>query len=160
MVLVLMMSLKSATLGFLEIKVFPSKGYNVLILCMTSLKKFYHATQITLWTWLCDQSLVTLAFLWEQLSEPQRFKNLTRKTFSFEGRSWYKFNNVRLALGMALRFYTSLAKILKLKIRKFWGLIPTFVEVTGGKWLGGVAFLHSPLPILNRVNILRHYRNY
>ena len=30
-------------------------------------------------------------------------------------------------------FYTSVAKVLKLKVRKFWGLIPTFVEVTGEK---------------------------
>ena len=40
---------------------------------------------------------------------------------------------------MALKFYTSVAKGLKLKIRKLWELIPTFVEVTGKK-LEGVAF--------------------
>ena len=33
-------------------------------------------------------------------------------------------------LGMALKFYTSVAKGLKLKVRKFYELIPTFVEVT------------------------------
>ena len=32
---------------------------------------------------------------------------------------------------MNLKFYTSIVKGLKLKARKFWGLIPTFVEVTG-----------------------------
>ena len=42
----------------------------------------------------------------------------------------------RLALGMALQFYTSVAKGLKLKGTKFWGLTPTFVEVAGGN-LGG-----------------------
>ena len=41
---------------------------------------------------------------------------------------------------MALKFYTSMGKGLKLKIRKLWGLIPTFVEVTGEK-LERVAFL-------------------
>ena len=30
-----------------------------------------------------------------------------------------------------------MAKGLKLKARKFWGLIPTFVEVTGEKLFGG-----------------------
>ena len=30
-----------------------------------------------------------------------------------------------------LEFYSIVAKGLKLKVRKFWGLIPTFVEVTG-----------------------------
>ena len=49
---------------------------------------------------------------------------------------------------MALKFYTSVAKSLKLKVRKIWGLIPTFVEVTGEKLV--VASL--PL-ILNRVKV-------
>ena len=35
---------------------------------------------------------------------------------------------------MALKFYTSVAEELKINIRKFWGLILTFVEVTGGIW--------------------------
>ena len=43
------------------------------------------------------------------------------------------FNNLGLALGTKLKSYTSVAKGLKLKVRKFWGLIPTFVEVTGEK---------------------------
>ena len=47
----------------------------------------------------------------------------------------FKFNNFGLALGANMEFYTSVAKGLKLKVRMFWGLIPTFVEVTGGKLL-------------------------
>ena len=47
-----------------------------------------------------------------------------------------------LALGKTLKFYTSAAKGLKLKLRKFLGLIPTFVEVTGENWQGG--FLPPP----------------
>ena len=85
----------------------------------------------------CDQSLVTVAFLSEKLSQPQFYKNLTRKTAFFEGWSWFKFNNLGLALGTNLKFYTSVAKELKLKVRKFLGPIPTFVEVTGGKLVGG-----------------------
>ena len=42
-----------------------------------------------------------------------------------------------LALGMALKFYTSVTKGLKLKVRKFRGLIGTFVEVTEEKQVGG-----------------------
>ena len=38
-----------------------------------------------------------------------------------------------LALGTNLKFYTSVAKELKLKVRKFWRLHSTFVEVTGEK---------------------------
>ena len=65
------------------------------------------------------------------LSQPQFYKDLTRKTVFFEGWSWFKFNNLRLAVGTNSKSYTSKAKSLKLKVRKFWGLIPTFVEVTG-----------------------------
>ena len=74
---------------------------------------------------------------------------MTRKTAFFEGLTWFKFNNIRLALGMNFKFYNSVAKGLKIKIRNFFELNPTFAEVTGKKLVGG-AFL--PHPILNRVN--------
>ena len=41
-----------------------------------------------------------------------------------------------LALGMALKFKASVAKWLKLKVKKFLRLIPTFVEVAGEKLVG------------------------
>ena len=37
---------------------------------------------------------------------------------------------------MALTFYCSVAKGLKVKVEKFWGLI-TFIEVTGEKLIRG-----------------------
>ena len=43
----------------------------------------------------------------------------------------FKFNN----LGLALK--TNVAKRLKIESRKFWGLILTFVQVTGEKLVGG-----------------------
>ena len=43
---------------------------------------------------------------------------------------------MELALGTNLIFYTNVTKGLKLKVRKFCGLIPTFVEVTGKKLAG------------------------
>ena len=70
--------------------------------------------------------------------------DLTRKTAFFEEWSWFKFNNLGLELGANLKFYTSLSRGLKLKVRKFWGLIPAFVEVRGEKLLG-VAFSPTPL---------------
>ena len=73
---------------------------------------------------------------------------MTRKITFFEGWSWFKFNNLGLALDTNLKFCTSVVKGLKLKVKKFWGPTPTFVEVTGEKLVGG-AFL--PPPILNRV---------
>ena len=118
---------------------------------MTSPTRFCHMTQIILWMWSFDQSLVTLEFVQEKLSQPQFYKNLTRKTSFFEGWSWFKLNNLGLALGANLKFYISLSKELKLKFRKFWGLIATFVEVTVEK-LVGVPFCPPPSPSLNRVN--------
>ena len=70
---------------------------------------------------------------------------MTRKTTFFEEWSWFKFNNLGLTLGTNLIFYTSVAKGLKLKVRKVWGLIPTFVEVTGEKLVGGRNAFYPPL---------------
>ena len=42
-----------------------------------------------------------------------------------------------LALGMALKFYTSKARELKLKVRKFLELISMFVHDTGKELVGG-----------------------
>ena len=78
----------------------------------------------------------TLTFLLKKLSQPQFYKDSTRKTTFFEGWSWLKFNNLGLALGTKSKFYTSVAKGLKLKVRMFLGLIPRFVEVTREKLVG------------------------
>ena len=121
---------------------------------MKSTTKFYHEIQIILQMRSYDQRFVTVAFLWEKLSRPQFDKNLTRKTAFFEGRFWFKFNKLGLTQGTNLELYTSVTKGLKLKVRKFLGLIRPFVEVTGEK-LVGVTFLPPPPPtILNRVKLL------
>ena len=78
-------------------------------------------------------------------------KGLTRKTTFFVGWSWFNLNILGLPLGTVLKFYTSVAKGLKLKVRKFWGLTRTFVEVTGKKLVWG-PLCPLPPPILNRVN--------
>ena len=75
---------------------------------------------------------------------PQFYRDLTSKNTYFEGWSSFKFNNLGLALAMALKFYTSWAKGLKLKVRKFLELMSTFVEITGEKLIGGT-FLPLPL---------------
>ena len=59
---------------------------------------------------------------------------------------------VGLALSTNLKFYTSLSKVLKLKVIKFCGHILTFAEVAGEKLVGGgEVCLPPPPPILNRV---------
>ena len=62
---------------------------------------------------------------------------MTRKSAFSEEWDWLKFNNLGLALGTNLKFYTSVSKGLKLKVRQVWGLAYTFVEVTGEKLVGG-----------------------
>ena len=60
-----------------------------------------------------------------------------------------------LALGTNLKFYTSVTKRLKLKVRKFWGLIRTFVGVTGGKLVGGVFYLYFIVAQLSVLDVCR-----
>ena len=66
------------------------------------------------------------------------------------GGSWFKFNNLGLALGTNLKFYNSVTKVLKVKVRKYWGVITTFVEITGKKLVGDLFAPPSPT-ILNRI---------
>ena len=67
--------------------------------------------------------------------------------------SWFKFNNMGLALGMVLKFYTNVAKDLRLNVKTFGGLIPTSVEIAGSKLEVGGIFVH---PILNRFKEALH----
>ena len=48
------------------------------------------------------------------------YKDLNRKSAFLEGWSWFKFNNLGLARGADLEFYTSVVKGLKLKARVFF----------------------------------------
>ena len=45
---------------------------------------------------------------------------------------------------LAMKFYNSVAKLSKRKVRKLCGLIPTFVKITGLKLIGGL--FTSPHP--------------
>ena len=67
------------------------------------------------------------------------------KTAFFERPSCFKFNNLGLALRTNSKFYTSVAKGLKLKFRKFWGL--SYKGKTGRG-----PFCTPSCPILNRDN--------
>ena len=90
-----------------------------------------------------DQILVTAAFLWQKLSQPQFSKDLTRKTAFFEGWSWLRLNNLGLALDKNLKFYTSVVKGLKLKVRKF-GDNSYVCRSYWGKTVRGGGFLPPP----------------
>ena len=150
------MSLKMATPGLLKITVFLNKGYDVLISVNDVTSKVLSRDSNYIVDVFCDQSSLTIAFLWEKLSRSQFYKDLTKNHF-FEGCPGFKFNNLGLALGTNLKVYTSLSKGLKLKVKTFWWLILTFVEVTGKKLLVET-FLSSVLPILNRVISEKYFR--
>ena len=65
---------------------------------------------------------------------------MIRKNNFFEGCFSFKFNNLGLALAMALKFNSNVVESLKLKVRNFSELIPIFVEVIGEKLVSGLFF--------------------
>ena len=142
------MSAKMATPGLFKITVFWNNGYDIIIPDDDVTNKVLsrdsnYIVDVFMWP-----KFSTLEFLWEKLSQTQFYKDLTRKIAFFEDWSRFKFNNLGLALGTILKFYTMRGKRLKTKSQKFWGLIPTFVEVTGEKLVGGpfCPALHCPPP--------------
>ena len=126
------------------------KGYDVAISVYEDTNKILsvysnHIANVVMWPKFGNSSASMREVSW-----PQLYKDLSWKNTFFAEWSWFNFNNFGLALSTALKFYTSVAKGLQLKVRKFLGLIPTFVEVTGEKLVGGPFY---PL-ILNRVKVL------
>ena len=90
--------------------------------------------------WSCDQGLVTIAFLWEKLSQHQFYKDLTRKKTFFKGCSWKKGS---------LETLHQFGKRVKAKSQKVLGANSYVCRNYRGK-TGRVAF-SPPSPILNRV---------
>ena len=105
MVTVLMVLAKIATLGLFKIKIFWNKVYEVIISVHSVINKKYQVTQIIPQMWSCNQTLVTLA------STSMRDVIITSILYRFDqkkhflqGWSWFKSNDMGLALGMALEF--------------------------------------------------------
>ena len=154
-VTILMMPAKLPTPDRLKIKILQNKGYDVIIpdydVCnKILLSESNYFLDVFMWPKFVNSSI--------SLKEVIKTSLLSwfdqKKNFFFEGYwCWFKFNNLGLALSMTIKFYTNVAKRLKLKLRMFWELIRTFVEVTGKKLVRGT-FLsspHPPLSILIRV---------
>ena len=139
-----MISVKVATPGLL--KIFWSKGYDVII----------HIDDVTSKIWSRDSNYILDVSMWPKFDNSSIFmrevittsvlSGFDQKNRIFERWSWLKFSNLKLALGTNLKFYTSVVKRLKLKVRKVWGPIPTFVEVTGEKLVGGPICSLQPRP--------------
>ena len=116
-VTMLMMSAKMATPGLLKIKVFWNKGCDVIL----------YVDDVTNKILSRDSKYIVDVVMWPKFGNSSISMTeviITWKTAIFEGWSWFKFNNLGLALGMNLKFYTSVEKGLKLKVRKLWGIVP------------------------------------
>ena len=128
-----------------------NKGYASWFLSMNSPTKFYHFQSNYIVDTVVWRKLWSSRFSTREVPITSFCKDLTRKNSFFEGWSWFKFLNLELVLGMALTFYSSVAKVLKRKVRKFWELIPTFRGVTMKRnklifWGGYFLFApHAPL---------------
>ena len=114
MITVLMMSAKFAIPGLLKINLFWNKDYGAIISGHGVVNKILLCdSNVDIWPKFGNASISSLV--------SQFFKDLT------------KFNKLGEALVMVLKFYSTVAKVLRLKVRKFWGLILTFGEVAGEK---------------------------
>ena len=135
-----MMSAKMVTPGFLKIGIFWTKDYNVIIFVHDVTNKYCS----------CDSNYIIVVVMRPKFGNCSISMRKVIWLQFYKGWSWFKFNKLGLALGTNFKFYTSVAKVLKLKVRMVLRLNSTFVEVTGEKLVGGP----SLLPILNRVNEL------
>ena len=147
-----MMSAKMATPSLLKITVFWNKIYDVIIPVDDVSNKILshdsnYIVDVFMWPKFGNSSIsmtevIATSILW----------GFDQKNCFFEGWSWFRFNNLGLALGANLKFYTSVAVGLKLKVRKLGRPILTFVEVTGEKMGGRLFALPSSSWIGLRLN--------
>ena len=115
------MTEKMATLGLLKIKVIWNKGYDVINSDHDDTNKILsrdsnYIVDAVMWPKFGTSSVSAREFI--ITSQPQFYKDLTRKTISLRG--VIGLGSV-LALGMALKFYTIVAKGLKLTVKKILG---------------------------------------
>ena len=136
------------TRSLLKTKVFCNKGYDVIVSVYDINKNILSRN---------SNCIVDVA-IWPKFGNaciPMNFlrilKEIYKNCITIWPKKWIFLRVVLvqiqlLAIDMALKFYSSAPKGLKLKLRKFWGLIPTFGEVTGEKWSGGLFCTHLPHP--------------
>ena len=117
---------KMLTLGLLKIKLFWNKSYDVII----------SAFDITNRVLSYDSNYIVDALVWPKFGNSSISKGFDQKNYFFEGRTWFKFNNLELLVGVILKVNTNVAKGLILKVK-------TFVEITEEILLCTQLFLFS-----------------
>ena len=124
-----------ATLGLFKKNVFWKKSYDVILSVpgvtskILSLESNY-IEDVVMWPKFGNSCISIREVIITTILQGFYQKNF----FFFE---WFKFNNLRLVRGL----YISASKGLRLKVRKFLRLIPTFLEVKGEKQVGGLSGL-------------------
>ena len=119
MVAILMVSAKLASLGLLKIKVFWNRGYVVMISVHSVTNKIL----------LRDSNYIVDEFMWPKFDNScisMHFLNFLRNALGSS-------SIIGTGTRYGLKFYTSVDKGLELKVKRFWELIPTFLEVVGEK---------------------------
>ena len=117
---------KMLTLGLLKIKLFWNKSYDVII----------SAFDITNRVLSYDSNYIVDALVCPKFGNSSISKGFDQKNYFFEGRTWFKFNNLELLVGVILKVNTNVAKGLILKVK-------TFVEITEEILLCTQLFLFS-----------------
>ena len=117
---VLMTSAKIATLGFLKEKVFWSKVNDVKISVQDVTNKILsrdsnYLVDVVIWSKVGNYSISMREVIITSILEGFDQK----KQVVFEKGFWFKFNNLELALGMALKCNTNLAERLNQKSESF-----------------------------------------
>ena len=123
MVEILMMSAKLVTPGLLKIKIFWNKGQDVIISVHDVTNKGLsrdsnYTVAVVMWSKFGNSSVSLREVIITSI-----LYGFNQRNHIFEGCSWFKFSSLGLELGIALKCYDSVAKWLKLKFKKFWGLI-------------------------------------
>ena len=124
-----------------KMAIFWKKGYGVI----------FYVSDVTNKVLSCDSNYTVDVVMWPKFGNSSIsmrevimisiLKGFDQKTHFFWGVVLVEpllFNNFGLALGMNLKFYISVAQRLKVKVRKFLGLFPSFLEVIEEKLVGGL----------------------
>ena len=135
MVTIFMMSAKMATTELLKIKLFRKKAYDVILSAHDLTNKILsrdsnYNINIVMWPKFGNSSISVIEVI---------------ITSVFEGKSWFKFNNLVLALGIALKFYTPVGKSVKTKSQKVFGSSSYVCRSYRGK-AGSGGTVCPPLP--------------
>ena len=91
---------KMLTLGLLKIKVFWNKSYDVII----------SAFDITNRVLSYDSNYIVDALVCPKFGNSSISKGFDQKNYFFEERTWFKFNNLELLVGVILKVNTNVAK--------------------------------------------------